>query len=381
MLVRLAIRQRAVNFLLVKTMSFSATKREWSELYTLLKLLSDGFAHEGTAGLPSCNDLRRIPVARILRQEHDGARNYIVDGDSVRISGKGIDKMMPRSSFASAAERILAAINEAQSDELESPDGIEQFLDDIFLYDLEAKTNDRTDLSVSFHDKSVPPAGMIVRSRLGKMPPLLDGGRLTNIKYALEGGKLSTPAVAKVNAFGNDDDVLGRIRMLAGMGCTLKYDDIADKIFRFNLAMIDLRFPRFVGEMVKLMVMENIVRIDELTRMLESSNPHKIKSELIEEHGYYRHKVKEFLLAIVAGLRPTKAYKGIGSAVKGMFLVDAEGNIHAYHQGKNEVFADFLFANTRLERSSTKKDKYGYVERENGMLYFKLNLKIGLLKR
>lgn len=45
------------------------------------------------------------------------------------------------------------------------------------------------------------------------------------------------------------------------------------------------------------------------------------------------------------------------------------------------VFADFLFVNSRFEKSSTEKDKYGYLERENGVYYFKLNLKIGLLKR
>ena len=37
------------------------------------------------------------------------------------------------------------------------------------------------------------------------------------------------------------------------------------------------------------------------------------------------------------------------------------------------VFADFLFVNSRFEKSSTEKDKYGYLERENGVYYFKLN--------
>ena len=49
-------------------------------------------------------------------------------------------------------------------------------------------------------------------------------------------------------------------------------------------------------------------------------------------------------------------------------------------RGQKE-FADFLFQNSRLEKGSTEKDKYGYLERENGVYYFKLNLKIGLLKR
>ncbi|MEQ3146495.1 HpaII family restriction endonuclease, partial [Phocaeicola coprocola] len=42
---------------------------------------------------------------------------------------------------------------------------------------------------------------------------------------------------------------------------------------------------------------------------------------------------------------------------------------------------EWLLYNSRLEKGSTEKDKYGYLERENGVYYFKLNLKIGLLKR
>lgn len=33
------------------------------------------------------------------------------------------------------------------------------------------------------------------------------------------------------------------------------------------------------------------------------------------------------------------------------------------------------------EKGSVDKDKYGFLERENGVYYFKLNVKIGLVKR
>ena len=46
-----------------------------------------------------------------------------------------------------------------------------------------------------------------------------------------------------------------------------------------------------------------------------------------------------------------------------------------------QVMEDFLFRNTRLEKGSLDKDKYGFLEKENGVYYFKLNAKIGLVKR
>lgn len=72
--------------------------------------------------------------------------------------------------------------------------------------------------------------------------------------------------------------------------------------------------------------------------------------------------------------------RGTFYSVPPMF-VDGNGEILCYQKADRQVFADFLFVNSRFEKSSTEKDKYGYLERENGVYYFKLNLKIGLLKR
>ena len=69
------------------------------------------------------------------------------------------------------------------------------------------------------------------------------------------------------------------------------------------------------------------------------------------------------------------------SAVEGIFLTDGSGQVLCYHKSRPQVFADFLYQNTRLEKGAVEKDKYGFLERENGVWYFKLNVKIGLVKR
>ena len=68
-------------------------------------------------------------------------------------------------------------------------------------------------------------------------------------------------------------------------------------------------------------------------------------------------------------------------AIAGFLFVTGDGEVLCYQRAFRQTFADFLFQNSRLEKGSTEKDKYGYLERENGVYYFKLNLKIGLLKR
>jgi type II restriction enzyme len=213
------------------------------------------------------------------------------------------------------------------------------------------------------------------------MFPLLDGGRTANFKFEQTGVKFATPTVNKINAFGEDDDVVGRMMMIERLGGNLKFNDAADKIFRSNLGMIDLHFPRVVGEMARAMHLEGITKVSELTEYIKQLNPLKIKDELINKHKFYEYKMKQFLLALALGMRPAKLYNGTDSAISGFLMMDAQGEVIAYQKADKDTFAEFLYKNTRLEKGSTNKDKYGYLERENGVYYFKLNLKIGLLKR
>jgi hypothetical protein len=91
--------------------------------------------------------------------------------------------------------------------------------------------------------------------------------------------------------------------------------------------------------------------------------------------------MKQFLMALALGMRPAKIYNGLDSAVEGILLVDGSGEVLCYHKSEKQIMEDFLFLNTRLEKGSLEKDKYGFLERENGVYYFKLNAKIGLVKR
>ena len=345
-------------------MAFEATKREWGEIYAFFRLLADGYVYAGTPDVKR-NEQQRIPVAMVQREEHDGTRQYIVEKDNIHIKGEKMDKLVPREDFETVAELILQAIRSSKQDDVTSPDGVEEFLDEVAIYDLEAKTDDRTDFSVAFYDVAAP----------------LTGGRTANFKFEQTGVKFAVPTINKINAEGEEDDVISRMLMIERLGGVLKYSDVADKIFRSNLAMIDLHMGRLLAEMTRLMWLDGITKVSELTEEVKRLNPLKIKDELINKHGFYEYKIKEFLLALATGMRPAKLYNGTESAICGFLFVTGEGEVLCYQRAYRQTFADFLFYNSRLEKGSTEKDKYGYLERENGVYYFKLNLKIGLLKR
>lgn len=374
-------------------MAFEATKRELGELYTFFRLLADGKVSLGTPQAQK-DGKKCWPVAMIQREEHDGTRRYFVENDDIRIVSGTLEKdgtfipsdkeqpHFPREDFADAAELILYLLKTVPGEKIEVTEGLEAFLDAVNIFDLEARTEDRTDFSIAFWHPDAPLTGFSVRCRLTPMNPLLDGGRTANLKLEQSGIKFAVPTVNKVNALPESPtEVAERMMMIERLGGVLKYSDVADRVFRCNLLMIDLHFPRMLAEMVRLMHLDGITRIDELTERIKQMNPLKIKDELINKHGFYEFKMKQFLLALALGMRPAKIYNGTDSAVEGMLLTDGNGEVLCYHKSERKTFADFLFLNTRLEKSSVDKDKYGFLERENGIYYFKLNVKIGLVKR
>lgn len=359
----------------------TATRREWNELYTFFSLLAEGHLAAGTAdGEPG----KLLPVVAIRRHEHDGDRFYRIEETAVHVTGEGMDTRFPREDFATAAAAILALLRENHEDEPEAPEGVEAFLDAVNIYDMEAVTDDRTDMYLYFHTAETEPVGMRIYSRLCGMAPLLDGGRTANLKFEQSGVRFSQPAVNKINMTADPDnvaEVARRMLYIEGQGGILKYSDVADKIFRSNLLMIDLHFPRVLAEMTRILHLDNVSRIDELTALIEERNPLKIKDELIHKHGFYRHKMKTFLLALAFGMRPAKMYNGTDSAVAGFIMVDARGGKLCYSKADAQTFADYLFTHTRLEKGVPEKDKFGYLERENRLYYLKLNLKIGFVRK
>ena len=262
-------------------MAFEATKREWGELYAFFRLLADGKVYAGTPDVKR-NESHLLPVAMVQREEHDGTRQYIIEKDWINIKGENIDKRIPREDFDTVAELIKEAVRNTSGNDVTSPDGVEEFLDEVAIFNLEAQTDDRTDFSVAFYSVDAPLTGFCVRSRLGgKMLPLLDGGRSANFKFEQSGVKFAVPTINKINAEGEEDDVTSRMLMIERLGGVLKYNDVTDKIFRSNLSMIDLHAGRMFAEMVRIMWLDGITKVSELTEEIKKLNPLKIKDELI----------------------------------------------------------------------------------------------------
>ncbi len=378
----------------LNTMMFEATKKEWSELYILLRLLADGKVSKGTSK-GAADPAQPLVINQIDRQEQNGVRTYYPHESMVAIDPprgpepshmtfeeeEAAIREIPNAVVAHIADLVLELLHSGTEGLIASTKEIEDFLDEIALYDLAALSKDGYPMSVSLSDTEESLTTCKLWSRLDTANPLLDGGRTANLKMEQTGVKFSSPTVQKINALETQNTVGDRMLMIERLGGVLKYDEPADKVFRANLAMIDLHLGRLLTEMLRLMHLEGITRISDLTQRIKVTNPLKVKAELIEKHGYYEYKMKQLLLAAALGMRPAKIFTGEACAPEGIIVLNTDGSLLYYKVANRNLLAEFLYNNTRLEKGAFEKDKYGVLERENNAYYFKLNLKIGFTKR
>ena len=358
---------------------FTASRKDLAELLALFRIVEDMEVAEGTAeGVPG----EPIPVEAVMREEEKVMRCYRREEDTIYIENDADDEVIQVevSEWAKVREQLFEALRQKDDENIVLIDDPEEaFLDKIKMFSIAGTAEGQQHIILATPYGLMP---SVVWSRAGAYPTkVLDGGRTANLKLEQTGTRFATPMAGKVNGLETENSVRDRMLLIEDMGSSLRYEGVADKVFRANLGMLDLHLGRLLAEMVRLSYMEDIFKIDELTERMRELNPLKVKNEFIVKHGYYEYKIKQLLLACAAGMRPAKIYRGDENLPPYLLVVNPNGQPIAFPATDRMRLADFLFHIARLERGSMEKDKYGVMERENNVYYFKLNLKIGLAKR
>lgn len=371
--------------MLVSNSALIASCAEAAHLHAFFLLLAKGQIHMADAQGKATN--RCYPIAAIHRMEQDGMRIYEINQENIIIhhTSKG-NFTIPRTDFLDAAtiitQQYRTAANTQNKIDLSL---IEGFLDALDIFNLQPHTEDRTAFHLQFFNTNNGPLlGIKLQSILGLWMPLLEGGRTANIKLEQQGVRFSQPAVQKINALGDSDEieaVARRILYIESHGGILRYNDIADRVFRANLMMIDTNLGRILACMLRTLHLDGIMRITELCTLLKKDNPLKIKEEIVFKHKFYEHKIRELLLAAAWGMRPAKQYTGQQSAIDAYIILGSQLEPVLFTRQNEQCFSDFLFQHARLEKASPSEAHYGLLERENGSYYLKLNLYITLSKR
>lgn len=356
-------------------MAVTGNKGEWSEIYALFRLLGEGKVHAGDAHLNKL-DLY-YPILNIIREESkkyeykpDIKHNIVViDEDGNEFARIPMDK------FMSESEALLESITQSTGRSFAVPD-TECFMGKIGCKTLKAPSQDKADIHIVIHDlrtNMTPTLGFSIKSQLGSDSTLLNASRSTNITYIVKGNNLSDEEIEEINNIKNH---LPRMKALLDKKCHLEYYDIEHQTFKNNLLFLDTCMPDFIADCLIYDSTPNTTsKIQDAVETVARSNPFNFTGN--DVLAFYEHKMKVLLIDSALGMTPAKEWKGRYDANGGYLVVKRDGDIVCYHFYNRNDVEDYLYHNTRFERASRKRHRYGGLYRgTDGNVYIKLNLQI-----
>ncbi len=354
-------------------------KGEWSEVYTLLKLLGDKKLFSGDKDLNKIEELY-YPIIKILRDESGINLEYELDDDIVIISNNSEVTRLSIDEFKKNATILLSKIK--SSDETFRVVEIERFLDLISCKSLKAKSSKKTDIRIVIHDVRLDrrqELGFSIKSHLGGDSTLLNATKPTNFIYKIENFNQTDLVVESINNISSPGrKIKERLFSIDQLGGILVYNNLENQIFKNNLILIDTGLPIILAEIVKIYFTTKLNSIKEIVERINISNPLQLDNTY--NHKFYEYKIKRFLVDIALGMMASKVWDGIYDATGGYLVVKEDGEVLCYHLYDRNKFEDYLFNNTRLETGSSTRHEFAKIFQKDGESYFKLNLQIRFKK-
>jgi hypothetical protein len=354
-------------------------KGEWSEIYTLLKIISDKNLFAGDSNLNKIESLI-FPIIKILRDESNGTHEYAYDSDLVIITGSDEEFRIPISEFQENSVFLLSKLKEATPATFSIPE-IEAFISSFKSVSLKASSSVKSDIRIVIHDQrtgTTPELGFSIKSQLGGASSLLNAGKTTNFVYQIENYVFSDDQIVEINNIDSRSKIKDRIEKIKEFSGSLRFIKTESSIFGNNLTLIDSALTKILAEIVYLFFTSGHSSTSDLVNEITRLNP--LGFNLESNHPFYSYKIKRFLTDIALGMMPSKVWTGELDATGGYLIVKDDGEILCYHIYNRNEFEDYLLNNTKLETASSSRHEFGTVYKENSKQFFKLNLQIRFLK-
>ena len=355
----------------------TGNKGEWSEIYTLFKLLGDGKVYAGDAEMNKM-DLY-YPILDIIRQEASmyeyepktDKRIVVIKEDGQQIAE------IPVQRFIDEAKNLLNEIRTAKGDGACEIPNAESFMKEVKCTKLKAPSNDKADIHIVIHDTRTgmtPELGFSIKSQLGSASTLLNAGTTTNVQFEVLG--IDSRQLESINTIAAHRD---RMATIYENGGSLKFKEIKNNTFNNNLLFVDCCLPVFVGECLRL---QNIpgaeTSVKAIVEQVAAENPFHYMGDNCG--AFYESKMKKLLIAAALGMTPGKAWNGRYDANGGYLVVRKDGEIVCYHFYNMNDVEDYLYNNTRFECASRSRYDFGYLYMEGAQCCIDLNLQIRFKK-
>jgi len=355
----------------------TGNKGDWSEVYTLLKVLSDKVLFAGNENLEKIKNLI-FPVIKILRDESNGTFEFGYDDDIVVIKNDTEQFRIPVKKFKEQAGFLLAELKKASTATFSIPE-VEEFINSFNCQSLKASSSVKSDIRIVIHDHRTgtnSELGFSIKSQLGGASTLLNAGHTTNFVYKVNG--LQNTDIEIINQIDSRNKIKDRIEKIEEKFGVLEYIKTENPIFESNLTLIDSSLPKIIAELLKQYFTTRQSKTVDLVNEISIYNPLNYQTE--NHHPFYSYKIKRFLTDVALGMMPSKVWTGKYDATGGYLIVKENGEILCYHIYNRNEFEDYLLYNTKFDTASSTRHGFGKLYEENGELRFKLGLQIRFIK-
>lgn len=354
-------------------MAITGNKGEWSEIYTLFKLLGDGVVYAGDSNMRKKANLF-YPILKVIRQEQNRYDYSPNQNRMVIIEENGSEILrISMIDFVKQAKQLLNDINAASAPAFPVPN-TELFMNKIKCSSLKAKSSDKTDIHIVIHDLRTgmtPLLGFSIKSQLGSSSTLLNPGKTTNFVY-----KLNKPiSDVDINVINGESGQIKRMEKLFKLGYDISYYSMDSNTFEDNLMIVDSVMPEIVAECMKEHFTSGYNTMKELTNGIIRRNPYGVRNA----QAYYSTKIKSLLVDAALGMTPATAWTRNYDANGGYLVVRNDGEVICYHFYDRNQFEEYLYNNTRLDWPSRTRYDWGYVYKKGKDAFLKLNLQIRFL--
>ncbi len=349
----------------------SGNKGEWSELYTFMKLLSQGRVYAANEKVEKIDNVY-YPILKIMREENKGCViDYVITDEDIKVELQSETIMtVSRQTMDDNANKLLKEIaSHKGSFELEE---LTKFANGIRVTKIKAPSNDKSDISMQIqdiHTNYIRNVRFSIKSEVGNAPTLVNAAETTNFIYKVTG--LNKKQADLINSINTRTKIKDRISKILDIGGNIEYIGMNHDGFKRNLIMVDSSMPLILGNMLLYSYIEDIKDCHKLVELLGNRDPLQYGDPLM-----YIYKFKKFLCSCALGMKPAKPWNGLDEANGGYIIVKADGEILAYHIYNRDFFEQYLLDNTKLDRASTTRHKYMNIYEENGELYIKMNLQV-----
>jgi hypothetical protein len=357
----------------------TGNKGEWSEIYTLFKLLGDTVIYPGDEKIEKISNII-YPIIKVLRTESSGSYEYSIEDSLVIISGNEEVLKIPINSFKEKAIALLEIIKTNPSGTFAIPE-IQDFMESVHCISLKAKSSRKTDITIVIHDErtnQTPTLGFSIKSQLGRPSTLLNAGKTTNFTFKITDVELTSKEITTINSIEGRSKIMDRVQAIYNKGGKLKFMKVDKRIFSNNLILIDSLLPQIIAKILHEHYTSNDSTTVNLLSIIETQNP--LNFDMSNHHQFYTYKIKRFLTDVALGMMPSKVWTGEYDVTGGYLIVKRDGDVLCYHIYNRNDFENYLINNTKLETASSTRHKFGEIYNEDGELFFKLNLQIRFIK-